>query len=341
MSTHNRLPIAVTCGDPAGIGPAVIARYLREHPHKQRELCVIGPRHWLDSLPGAQTLAVGDRDFQLRPGTPTIEGAAIAAEALEEAALGCRQGRYRSVVTAPVSKEWMNRAGWIYPGQTEYFAERWFGRPSMAFAGGRLRVVLATWHIPLSEVAARLTQDTIEHAVRNAAFLANRLQRAKSRSDTPSQPAGNGTHGTASGQGRAASSHAPHPRIAVCGLNPHAGEGGLLGFEEQGIIDPVLDSMRTEFPGLSRCLPGDTVFWRHLQGEFDVVVAMYHDQGLAPLKTLEFDQSVNISLGLPFIRTSPDHGTAFALAAQRDAQISIESFARAVELADELTYGAV
>lgn len=331
MSTPSRLPIAVTCGDPAGVGPAIIARYLKEHPQMQRELCVLGPRHWLSSLPGVRTLAVGDRDFQLRPGTPTVEGANIAAEALEEAALGCRQGRYRSVVTAPVSKEWMNRVGWNYPGQTEYFADRWFGQPSMAFAGGRLRVVLATWHVPFSEVPTHLTHDSIERAVRNAAFLAKRLQRAQ-----------NAKHGgRESGNGNTASSDnatGNEPRIAVCGLNPHAGEGGLLGFEEQGIIDPVLDTLRSEFPGLSRCLPGDTVFWRQLQGEFDVIIAMYHDQGLAPLKTLEFDQSVNLTLGLPFIRTSPDHGTAFALAAQPDAKISIESFARAVELADELTY---
>lgn len=315
MSTPNNfLPIAITCGDPAGIGPLVIARYLQQYPQKRNELCVIGPRHWLSSLVGVKTMAVGDRDFQLRPGTPSVAGADIAAQALEEAALGCRQGRYRSVVTAPVSKEWMNRAGWDYPGQTEYFAARWFGKPSMAFAGGRLRVVLATWHIPLSEVPSHLTHDVIERAVRNAAFLVKRLQREQ------------------------ASTHS-HPRIAVCGLNPHAGEGGLLGFEEQGIIDPVLDTLREEFPNLSHCLPGDTVFWRQLQGEFDVVIAMYHDQGLAPLKTLEFDQSVNLTLGLPFIRTSPDHGTAFSLAAQPEPQPSIESFARAVELADLLTYG--
>lgn len=315
MSSDSRLPIAVTCGDPAGVGPLVIARYLRENPALRDELCVIGPRHWLSTLPGVKGLAVGDRDFQLNPGKPSVAGAALAAAALEEAALGCRQGRYRSVVTAPVSKEWMNRVGWNYPGQTEYFADRWFGEPSMAFAGGRLRVVLATWHIPLSEVASHLNHDSLERAVRNAAFLARRLNRAEGKN-----------------------SDAARVRIGVCGLNPHAGENGLLGFEEQGIIDPVLDILRAEFPGLSRCLPGDTVFWRQLQGEFDVVIAMYHDQGLAPLKTLEFDQSVNLTLGLPFIRTSPDHGTAFALAAQPTPSVSTSSFARAVELAETLTF---
>lgn len=309
------LPIAITCGDPAGIGPRVIERYLRENPAKCGELCIIGPHRWLASLGNVATVAVGERGFQPTPGAPSLEGAAIAAAALDEAALGCRQGRYRSVVTAPVSKEWMNRAGWHYPGQTEYFADRWFGQPSMAFAGGRLTVVLATWHIPLSEVATHLNHEAIERAVRNAAFLGQRLNRAK-------------------GLGSDAA-----VRIAVCGLNPHAGEEGLLGFEEQGIINPVLDLLRGEFPGLSACLPGDTVFWRQLQGEFDVVIAMYHDQGLAPLKTLEFDQAVNLTLGLPFIRTSPDHGTAFALAAQPQAQVSSSSFARAVELADVLTFG--
>lgn len=320
MNRPNQLPIAITCGDPAGIGSQVIARYLQDNPQRRADLCVIGPEAWLRSLSGVKTVAVGDRGFQPQAGKPSVEGAAMAAEALDEAALGCRQGRYRAVVTAPVSKEWMNRAGWNYPGQTEYFADRWFGEPSMAFAGGRLKVVLATWHIPLSEVANHLNRKTIERAVRNAAFLAQRLCRA---------------------EGRAAD--AASVRIAVCGLNPHAGEGGLLGFEEQGIIDPELDILRAEFPGLSRCLPGDTVFWRQLQGEFDVIVAMYHDQGLAPLKTLEFDQSVNLTLGLPFIRTSPDHGTAFALAAQAQASqtqstISTTSFARAVELATDLCY---
>ena len=124
------------------------------------------------------------------------------------------------------------------------------------------------------------------------------------------------------------------PRIGVCGLNPHAGEDGLLGTEERDVIDPLLARLREEFPGLSRSEPGDTLFARSLRGEFDVVVALYHDQGLAPLKTVDFDEAVNVTLGLPHVRTSPDHGTAFGIAGKGRA--SVTSFANAVSVARRL-----
>jgi 4-hydroxythreonine-4-phosphate dehydrogenase len=124
------------------------------------------------------------------------------------------------------------------------------------------------------------------------------------------------------------------PRIGVCGLNPHAGEGGIIGYEEKDFIDPALDHMRSEFPGLSRCQPGDTLFSRALRGEFDVIIALYHDQGLAPLKAVDFDEAVNVTLGLPFVRTSPDHGTAFGLAGK--GQASGRSFNNAVNVARRL-----
>jgi 4-hydroxythreonine-4-phosphate dehydrogenase len=124
------------------------------------------------------------------------------------------------------------------------------------------------------------------------------------------------------------------PRIGVCGLNPHAGEGGLLGREEKEILNPALERLRADFPGLSSCQPADTLFVRALRGEFDVIVALYHDQGLAPLKAVDFDEAVNVTLGLPFVRTSPDHGTAFGLAGQGRA--SPRSFANAVAAARRL-----
>ena len=124
------------------------------------------------------------------------------------------------------------------------------------------------------------------------------------------------------------------PRIGVCGLNPHAGEGGLLGEEERDFLNPTLDRLRAEFPGVSRCEPADTLFARALRGEFDVIVALYHDQGLAPLKAVDFDEAVNVTLGLPFVRTSPDHGTAFGLAGQGKARTT--SFANAVTVARRL-----
>jgi len=293
------LPLALTCGDPAGVGPEIIAAWLKANPAESAHVVPIGPQCWLDSM-GVKGVAVGSADFSIEPGKPSIEGAKIALDALEAAAAGCHDGKFSAAVTGPVSKTWMQKAGFTFPGQTEFFATRWGGEPTMAFAGGKLRVVLATWHIPLMEVARALDEPCLARA----ATQADRLARALGSSN---------------------------PRIGVCGLNPHAGEAGLLGTDERDRLDPWLDKLRQKFPGVSRCEPGDTVFWRALRGEFDVVVALYHDQGLAPLKTVDFDESVNITLGLPWVRTSPDHGTAFAIAGQNQA--SWKSFANAVGLA--------
>lgn len=301
----NRPPIAITCGDPAGIGPEVIAQWAARHPRQLDDVAFIGPAAWLDSLGHPHGQATGPTGFRLQPGKPSEEGAQIARDALEYAAMGCREGLFRAVVTGPVSKSWMQRIGWPYPGHTEFFADWWHGEPVMAFAGGELTVVLATWHIPLERVPAALNEPLLRHTIEQAAWLAQRLGKEQ-------------------------------PRIGVCGLNPHAGENGLLGFEEQGIINPILEQLRTRHPGLSTCLPADTLFWRHRQGDFDVVVALYHDQGLAPLKTVDFDTSVNCTLGLPFTRTSPDHGTAFDIAGKGIA--SDRSFTNAVKMAQKLAY---
>ncbi|HWA08241.1 MAG TPA: 4-hydroxythreonine-4-phosphate dehydrogenase PdxA [Opitutaceae bacterium] len=295
--------LAFTCGDPAGVGPEIIGSWLAAHPDEAGGIAVIGPARWLATLPAdALKVPVGPEAFAATPGKPTEEGARVAWAALERAAAGCRSGEFSGTVTGPVSKEWLARVGYAFPGQTEFFAARWTGEPVMAFCGGRLRVVLATWHVPLMQVAGMLDAARIERTVRAAAELAQ-------------------------AEGIAA------PRIAVCGLNPHAGEGGLLGDEEKR-IDPVLAGLRAAHPGLSRCEPGDTVFARALRGEFDVVVALYHDQGLAPLKSVDFDEAVNVTLGLPWVRTSPDHGTAFGLAGRGQARGT--SFANAVTVARRL-----
>lgn len=300
-------PLAFTCGDPAGVGPEIIARWLAEHPAEAAGVAVIGPAGWLATLPpGGRRVPVGREEFAAVPGRPTGEGALVAWAAMERAAAGCREGEFAGVVTGPVSKAELARIGYAYPGQTEFFAARWGGEPVMAFCGGKLRVVLATWHIPLHEVPRRLGP----HLLHRAAAAADTLCRA---------------------EGLAA------PRIGVCGLNPHAGEEGLLGHEERDLIDPALDTLRAEFPGLSRCQPGDTLFARALRGEFDVVIALYHDQGLAPLKLIDFDEAVNVTLGLPHVRTSPDHGTAFGIAGQGRARIT--SFANAVTVARRLHAG--
>jgi 4-hydroxythreonine-4-phosphate dehydrogenase len=297
--------LALTCGDPAGVGPEIIASWLGEYAGLAPGVAVIGPARWLASLPlnGAQAIAVGDEAFVAKPGEPSREGARAALAAMERAAEGTKRGEFSGVVTGPVSKSWLQKAGYAFPGQTEFFAAKWGGEPTMAFCGGKLRVVLLTWHIPLRDVAAQLTPGNLSRAVR----AADELARA---------------------EGVVA------PRIGVCGLNPHAGEGGLLGAEEREIIDPVLDGLRAEFPGLSRCEPGDTLFARALRGEFDVVIALYHDQGLAPLKTVDFDEAVNVTLGLPHVRTSPDHGTAFGIAGRGVA--SARSFSNAVTVAQRL-----
>jgi 4-hydroxythreonine-4-phosphate dehydrogenase len=297
-------PIAITCGDPSGIGPEIIASWLASHGSELKGVAVVGPALWLASLPaGARMIPVGIEDYAAEPGRPDGEGSLTAWAALERASALCESGEYAGVVTAPISKERMAAIGWTFPGHTEFFAARWKGEPTMAFCGGKLRVALVSWHIPLRDVSATLTAANIGRAVAAADELAR-------------------------SEGVAA------PRIGVCGLNPHAGEGGLIGTEERDTIDPILDALRPRYPGLSRTQPADTLFGRQLRGEFDVSVALYHDQGLGPLKVIDFDESVNVTLGLSHVRTSPDHGTAFGIAGKGTA--SPRSFSNAVAVARRL-----
>ncbi|TVR48263.1 MAG: 4-hydroxythreonine-4-phosphate dehydrogenase PdxA [Puniceicoccaceae bacterium] len=300
-------PLGLACGDPAGVGPELVERWLGERPDDAPAVAVIGPKSWVRKLGDRHaipTVAVEDPDSAVEPGRPSVEAARVGWAALERVAAGCAAGEFRAAVTAPVGKAWLARAGFPFPGQTEFFASRWGGEPTMAFAAPGLRVILATWHIPLMSLPRHLGPVSLERAVGRAAEFCRR-----------------------SGVAR--------PRIAVCGLNPHAGEGGLLGTEEVEWIDPCLDRLRQSHPGLSCSLPSDTVFRRHLDGEFDAVVALYHDQGLAPLKALAFHEAAQVTLGLPFLRTSPDHGTAYGLAGSGKADP--RSFTAAVALAERLT----
>jgi 4-hydroxythreonine-4-phosphate dehydrogenase len=302
--TKSSTKLAFTCGDPAGVGPEVIAAWLTAHPAEARAVAVIGPARWLETLDtAAEKVAVGLENFAVAPGRPAGEGALVAWAAMERAAAGCKEGTYCGVVTGPVSKAELANIGYPFPGQTEFFAARWGGEPVMAFCGGRLRVVLATWHVPLFEVTRLLGPHRLHRTLTAAVTLCQ-------------------------AEGIAA------PRIGVCGLNPHAGEGGLLGYEERDFLNPALDHLRAEFPGVSACEPADTLFARMLRGEFDVVIALYHDQGLAPLKVIDFDEAVNVTLGLPHVRTSPDHGTAFGIAGKGVARPT--SFANAVTVARRL-----
>lgn len=294
-------PIAVTCGDPSGVGPEIIARWLLEEPDWRDRICPIGPQSWLEGI-GMEGQACGEAKGPMTPGRPSREGARVAWEAMRHAAQGCLEGRFSAVVTGPVSKSQLQEVGYPFPGQTEFFADAWSGIPSMAFAGKELRVVLATWHEPLERIPGILRREPahLERAVLHAVEWAE-------------------LEGIA------------EPRIAVCGLNPHAGEGGILGTEEMEVLNPRLEIMRRIYPGLTTCLPADTVFHRMREGEFDVIVSLYHDQGLVAVKTLEFHTAVNLTLGLQQIRTSPDHGTAFSLAGKGIART--DSLAHAARLA--------
>lgn len=301
--------IAITCGDPAGLGPELIIKCLEEMDGSEARFSLIGPGYWLDEAEKAckfevETISVGLPSAKCQAGRPTAESSKIALEAIERAARGCALGEFDGVATGPISKARCAEVGFGHPGQTEFFASHWDGEPTMGFVGDRLRVVLATWHIPLQAVPYQLTESRLTMAIDRAHDLATRLGHSS-------------------------------PRIGVCGLNPHAGEDGLLGSEERAIFNPLIAQLRESIPGLSDCQPGDTIFNRALNGAFDVIVALYHDQGLAPLKAVDFDNAVNVTLGLRHTRTSPDHGTGYEIAGQGVA--SHQSFLRAIRLAIQLS----
>ena len=284
-SNNESLPvIGLVAGDPAGVGPELLAETLKNVPEGVR-LEVLG-----DPAPR-------------NSGNPDREGSLRAIASLEEAARRCVAGEIAAVVTGPVNKKQLHEAGFFYPGQTEFFAARaGVANFAMLLTGGPLTVALVTAHIPLKMVSELLTTAEI---VRVGGLLADFLKR----------------RGIAS------------PIIAVAGLNPHAGENGDLGEEEETVIAPALPLLTAENPGVSFAGPfsPDTIFWRASQGEFDAVLCMYHDQGLIPLKLLGFHDGVNVTIGLPFIRTSPDHGTAYEIAGKGLARP--DSFLSAVRLA--------
>ena len=243
------------------------------------------------------------------PGQPTAKTACAAAAALEEAVTLARRGDLDAIVTGPVHKARMYEVGFKFPGQTEFFAERCGVKNfAMCLTGGKITVALVTAHVPLRKVARSLKQSEI---VRVGLLLADFLR----------------------SRGKSA------PCIAVAGLNPHAGESGKLGHEEIEIIAPALEELnRSPITGHRSLFSGphspDTVFHRAIEGEFDAVLCMYHDQGLIPLKLHAFHEGVNVTLGLPFPRTSPDHGTAFDIAGKGIARP--DSMIAAINLAVQL-----
>jgi 4-hydroxythreonine-4-phosphate dehydrogenase len=283
--------IGITLGDCAGIGPEIVDLALKS-----------------GRVPDAAEYVVIGRQPDCKPGEPMIETARAAAAALEEAITLVRRGELDAIVTGPVHKARMYEAGFKFPGQTEFFAERCGVKNfAMCLTGGQITVALVTAHIPLSEVPRALKQSEI---VRVGSLLLDFL-RCRS---------------------------CENPRIAVAGLNPHAGESGKIGREEIEIIAPAiadLSAIRNPKSAIfSGPLSPDTLFHRLAAGEFDAALCMYHDQGLIPLKLHAFHSGVNVTLGLPFPRTSPDHGTAFDIAGKGIARP--DSMIAAINLAVEL-----
>lgn len=306
--------IAITTGEPAGIGPEISIAALDAVP------------------PGAAITLIGDRALLARRGVPdgvAVEHVALATPSvpgqldprnaryvlatLDRAIAGCQRGEYDAVVTAPVHKGVINDAGVPFTGHTEYLAEHTHTpRVVMMLAGpvawGELRVALATTHLPLAAVPAALTRDGIVAVVDIVVHdLTTRFG-------------------------------IEQPRIAVCGLNPHAGEGGHLGREEIDVIAPAIAALRERGVRAEGPFPADTIFVPSHARDYDVILAMYHDQGLAPLKFATFGGGVNITLGLPFVRTSVDHGTALDLAGsgRADAASMRAALALAARLAQRV-----
>jgi 4-hydroxythreonine-4-phosphate dehydrogenase len=290
----DRPRIAITAGDPSGIGPEIAVKALRD------------PRVVLACRP----VIYGPHDAaavaRFPAGRISAESAMAAYDAIVAAVADARAGAVDAIVTAPINKAAFAAAGLTWRGHTDLLAHLCgVGEVAMMFWSERLRVVLATVHIPLAEVPAALTRERLLGVIRLTAT---------------SLP----------------SFGFPAPRLAVAGLNPHAGEDGLLGVEDREAIAPAVAAARAEGIDVAGPFPADTLFVRAARGEFDCVVAGYHDQGLIPVKLLAFGRAVNVTLGLPIVRTSVDHGTAFDIARQgvADEGSLVEAILLAARLAD-------
>jgi len=310
----SRARLALTVGDPAGIGPEIALKALSSNEKPEADWVLYGPRTSLEDrsarfgLAGPETLGceivdVGGGPFEL--GRVSADGGRAAAAAVLAAARDALAGRVGGLVTAPLHKEALRAAGHPWPGHTEMLAEvAGVEDVAMMFVGGGLRVALLTIHRALRSVPDAITPEEVRRVVR---LVHRELPRFG----------------------------ATRRRIAVCGLNPHAGEGGLFGREDALVLRPAIDALVAEGLDVSGPLPADTVFVRAARGEFEAVVAAYHDQGLVPVKLLAFGRAVNVTLGLPFVRTSVDHGTAFDIAGAGTADAG--SLLEAMKLAAALT----
>ncbi len=328
----NRPPLAMTMGDPAGIGPELaLAAWARRKAGDAPFFVLASPSHLADvarrigspapiveTEPGRAASVIGaalpvvplENAVAAQPGRPSAANAAATIESIERAVSAVRAGEARAVVTNPIAKATLYEAGFRFPGHTEYLgalAAAWgvSAFPVMMIWSKALAVVPVTIHVALSEAPKRLTTNLI---VETARVVDRDL---KSRFGLP------------------------RPRLAVAGLNPHAGEGGAMGREEITTIAPAIEILRAEGIDVTGPHPADTMFHAKARARYDVALTMYHDQGLIPAKTLAFDEGVNVTLGLPFVRTSPDHGTAFDIAGRGTADPT--SLLAALDLADRLT----
>jgi 4-hydroxythreonine-4-phosphate dehydrogenase len=317
MTGPRKPVVALTVGDPAGIGPEVVLRALDAADRPDVPFVVYGPLASLRDrgrrfgLKTPEQLAVSVVDIPLEApvalGVSSAAGGRAAARAVLRAAQDAKSGRVDALVTAPLNKESLAAAGYPWPGHTEMLAEA-AETPDVAmmFVGGGLRVALLTIHRSLRSVADAVTGEEVRRVVR---LVHRELPRFG----------------------------APRRRIALCGLNPHAGENGLFGREERDVLSPAVAALRAEGLDLSGPLPADSLFVRAVRGEFDAVVAAYHDQGLIPVKLLAFGHAVNVTLGLPFVRTSVDHGTGFDIVEKgiADGQSLVAAMSLAVALAEQ------
>ncbi|APG83974.1 4-hydroxythreonine-4-phosphate dehydrogenase PdxA [Sinorhizobium americanum] len=337
MNDTRGRPVALTMGDPAGIGPDItLAVWAKREAQATAPFLFVGdpavlsarakalgitvPIEETDCLNAATVFANALPVLPVQCPTPVVAGepsagnAAAVTGAIDVAVQLVVAGEASAVTTNPIAKAVLYEAGFRFPGHTEYLAdlaEKATGTavlPVMMLAGPKLRAVPVTIHIPLKDVPAALTPDLIYRTcTTTAADLTSRFGLKT-------------------------------PRLAIAGLNPHAGEGGALGLEDEAVIRPVVDRLRGEGLNVVGPLPADTMFHDRARETYDVAICMYHDQALIPAKALGFDESVNVTLGLPFIRTSPDHGTAFAIAGKGIARE--DSLQAALRLAGELAANA-
>lgn len=334
MSAAGKVPdnrLIITMGDAAGIGPEVVVKALAAAGVEGPPTLVLGDARvfapLVEAFAGGLPLRVYPDPSPVEWETPAIHllklpgppaalpqpgkiDPAWARTAMGAVARGVelvRGGVAGGLVTAPLNKEGIRRAGYPFQGHTDYLASLSGGADCrMMLTGGEIRVVLATVHVPLREVGGLLTRAGIARTIRLAREAMIRFG-------------------------------FPRPRIAVAGLNPHAGEGGLFGDEEEEVISPAVEECRGEGIDAAGPLPPDTLFYHLARGRFDAAVVMYHDQGLIPLKMVAFERGVNITLGLPIVRTSPDHGTAYDIAGKGVADPT--SMIEAIKVAARLASG--